>query len=260
MKKTQTHNVPLILICVDGLGWNYVLKNSCYFWMVHGKPIQDIQPTLTCPNWSTLLTGELPKKHRVLDNTIKEDKTFLLKTPTIFDWYTTKYPEEKPVVYYSWDSLVKLIPNTKTKKVWERNTVCKFTDYFMKKKPHFSLVFIKQLDETGHMHGWGSEKYNRCVRKIYKDVMEMVLEFQKKNLPFQMILIADHGGKGFSHVQGGKDISTIPFVYYTNADVSLPRSPRNIRDVYGIMKEILRGIRGKPRKKEKGKKKTYLSR
>jgi len=240
--RTMGKKVPLILVCVDGLGWNYVVKNNCYFWQINGIPIQDIYPTMTCPNWSTLLTGVLPKKHRVIDNTIKEDKCFKLKTPTIFDWYDKKYGKRrKSVVYYSWDSLVKLIPNKHPKKIWERDTVRKFTKYFLREKPDFSLVFVKQLDETGHSYGWGSQEYDKRVRKIYKDVVNMVLKLQKKKKKFQMILIADHGGKGFGHAQGGKHISTIPFVYYTNdhENTKKYKKPRNIREVNGIMKKLL---------------------
>lgn len=232
--------VPFIIVCVDGLGWDFVKKNKCFFWMINGRPIQDIEPTLTCPNWSSMLTGELPKTHKVIDNTIKEDKCFKLKTPTIFDWYTKKFPRKTPIVYYSWKSLVKLIPNKKTKKIWERNTVRKFTKYFLRNKPDFSLVFVKQLDETGHMFGWGSKEYHKRVQRIYDDVVKMVLAFKKKKQPFQMILTADHGGKGFGHVQGGKHISTIPFVYYTNTDKKLKKYPKNIRQIYKVMKDILR--------------------
>ena len=113
----------VILIGVDGLGGESVDRAECpnlRLLMRRGSwtlKARGVMPTVSAPNWASVLTGAGPEQHGITSNGWFKKKARLEPVcrgenglfPTIFAWLRQQRPSARSAVFHDWRDLGKLV-------------------------------------------------------------------------------------------------------------------------------------------------------
>lgn len=222
----------VFLFLIDGLGYEYVpkeFKNHC-------QKIQNQIPTITAPNWISILTGLPVKKHKVINNEIVSRK----KPENFVSWDSTILDDEwkNSWIFSDWKPFHKIFPEQKNffylkKKMFFDNIKNKLL-LLGKTKPDFVLVNTEQMDWLGHTHGWESLSVKKRIKKIFHEINELFY-FVLDNIDNDPVFFytADHGGHKKDHEDhNNKKIRNVPFGYisFQTFDLSKIKKTTDIRD------------------------------
>ncbi|MBN4077336.1 alkaline phosphatase family protein [Sulfobacillus acidophilus] len=176
-----------------------------------------IDPSITLPSHTSMLTGRIPEVHKVLWNSYKPEKGVVkhetclelakqngLKTAFIINKKKLKHLlRPKSFNYYS-------LPGIHAKKV--ARSFAKYVD--KKGLPNLTFLHFADPDRRGHVFGWMSTKYLHGVRNAdlaLKMVVKTITGAKKEN-DTVIILTADHGGFGKSHGEDIIENKQIPWI------------------------------------------------
>lgn len=190
--------------------------------------VRTVLPTVSSPNWASLLMGAGPEQHGITGNDwelenfriepVASDANY--RFPTIFTIFREQRPNDEAGSIYNWGGFGRLFDSndvnlSKSYKTQDE-TVEAFAQYIKEKKPVLSWVHFDGVDHAGHEDGHGSPEYfaairkvDSCIRVVFNAIREAGME--KNTL---LMIVADHGGIGTSH--GGEDIEelTVPMIFY----------------------------------------------
>ena len=173
---------------------------------------RDVMPSVTLPNWTSIMTGSGPEQHGVVDNgwTPKKIKLPAITTgkegyyPSVFTLLKENVKGVKTAFYYNWVNLFH--PYNKK----HLDEVCylkedayipyyeKAFDFIVENKKNPTLVFLYSVhtDHAGHKHGWMSPEYIRSIEDadvqigVFLDKMKNADLYEKTHFMF----LTDHGG------------------------------------------------------------------
>jgi|SRR2546430_1245861 len=225
----------VILLGIDGLGKffnDYNAPNLSKF-INNGSSIdvKAMHPTDSAENWGSILLGVSPNMHNLkLENLNKcyNNPNY----PSLFKIITNHYKNSVVGAYVSWNPILKgMIENTVKmskysptinesylSRLWMHishyylnnpiydsftsSNVIKFINE--NKNLNFLFIHLVDLDEVGHIFGFGS--YNYDLKLIETDrLVEEIIESVNNSVHNPLILITtDHGGIGYRH--GGSSI------------------------------------------------------
>lgn len=187
-----------------------------------------VLPTVSSPNWATIITGAGPEQHGVLDNDWEVDKQTLTpitqdathRFPTLFSLIKQHHPDAKIASVYHWDGFGRLYDQSVVDFDRHFSTadscVSAFNSYLTKEKPTFAFLQLDHVDGAGHQHGHGSEKYLASIAKtdslIGKIIETMHTAGMDKNT--LVILVSDHGGINKGHGGTSDEEITVPILLY----------------------------------------------
>ncbi|HEX2093520.1 MAG TPA: alkaline phosphatase family protein [Longimicrobiaceae bacterium] len=181
-----------------------------------------IDPSLTLPSHTSMLTGQEPDTHGVFWNRDETDTHGVVAVPTVFA--RARERGFRTAAFFSKSKFHHLqVPNTLDHteapdgdERWNADrTVGKVERYLEAgHRPNLLFVHIGEPDYAGHMFSWMSWFYGRAVRKADRAVAR-VLEaadgaFGEGN--YAVIVTADHGGHGWTHGSTDRRDITIPWI------------------------------------------------
>jgi len=200
----------IVLLLIDGLGYNYLKPES--FWKRHSIKIQNAVPTITAPNWSTILSCLDPKDHGVFDNKSHGLPSYKFPHSTIFndkkscllisDWkMMEKFSDRCDFLYQNvWSNLFQTVNVNK-------------------KKYDLIVLNYSRLDTVAHLLGWGAKPYEKTMKNIEKKTELLYEMLQQQGEKFVLMGVADHGGFQDDHEESHlKDVRDVPFLWLTNDD------------------------------------------
>lgn len=184
----------IILFLVDGWGSYYLNEKDTPFWYQHTvRSLRNVAPTITGPNWASILSGKTPRKHHILKNEqlsyYRQSKRYPLKTlcddfphsVMISDWKRMSLFTSE--VFYHTRRVLEDFPQ-----IYQRH----------KDAPLF-ILNIDRLDSVAHAQGWGSEAFYRVARRVDR-LTEGIYQFLlTQNQSFVLLGLADHGGYEKDH-------------------------------------------------------------
>ena len=172
------------------------------------------QPSLSYPNWTTILTGAPQEISGVTTNWFKGRAP----APTVMDIAEAGGrrvgivgPEDFATIFgVRRGPMVSLRPWPKggylsATLVDDALRIAKASD------PHLMVLHLPDLDEAGHEHGGSSDEYTRIARRIDQDLGRLVGGLEDRDTAF--VVVADHG-----HVDAGghggweKEATVVPGV------------------------------------------------
>jgi len=185
-------------------------------------------PTISAPNWTSILTGVGPEQHGITLNKGLHDPhtiTPILKDedgffPSIFNIIRDQIPNAETAIYHDWTYLENLINKSKVNKFeFSDNYELSFTkaiSYFLKQEPVFTFIYIGEVDHVGHESRFGSAKYLKEIEKVDYQIgllMDELIQAEKMD-EIYIIITSDHGGFGQNH--SGESIIEIevPWIIY----------------------------------------------
>ena len=195
-----------------------------------------IFPSSTLPSHTSMLTGVVPKKHKMSWNSWKLRRG-IVGVPTVFseakaaglstamfvgkekfrhlvqpgsvDWFDYNIAECSPTVGVGQKS-------RKSDTVMARAVAHDAALYIAEKKPNLCFIHFADTDSAGHEYGWGSPQQINAFAEIDAALSVILKAIKDAGICEQSVLIitADHGGHRKTH--GGKkpDDMRIPWIVW----------------------------------------------
>lgn len=192
-------------------------------------------PSISAPNWSTIITGLAPEESGIIDNNWTPDDT----TPTTLSdmrmppingvgkipesIWTVAHQQDPDinigvVVSWSWishlvdDSVDILIDANENDKLVMSSVEDMITEQEL---PNLLFIHLDGVDKAGHKYGWGSTQYFKAIMVIDNFIGKILDLLPKNNYnDFNIVLTADHGGWQHSHEFFNQDCLYIPLIFY----------------------------------------------
>lgn len=187
-----------------------------------------VLPTVSSPNWASLIMGASPAQHGVTSNDWRMDKNNIPTQisgssaffPTIFKVAKDQRPELKTAIIYDWGGFGNLFdhsdPTHQEHAEGEETTTHRVIEYFTQERPNFLFVHLDHVDHAGHSEGHGTDAYYEAVEKADRLIgkIKAVVEGSEMAEETVIIVTADHGGVGKGH--GGESLAEIqiPWIAY----------------------------------------------
>lgn len=224
----------VILIGIDGVSAealqyaNTPVINNLINQGVISLKTRGVMPTVSAPNWATILSGAGPEQHGVTSNswslmnpgfdpTVRDaDGHF----SSIFTVIHKQMPKAVTAMFYDWDWLGTYV-NKKliTKEQYIQGYVMVTSvalNYIKKEKPVFTFIYYGHPDEVGHNTGFGSKEYLQAINDIDLEIGKLIAGLKESGMDknTNILITSDHGGIGKGH--GGTSMIEIevPWIIY----------------------------------------------
>ncbi len=217
----------VILIGIDGVsaeGLQYanipvissLIKQGCISLKTRG-----VMPTVSAPNWATILSGAGPEQHGVTSNswslanqgfepTVKDSDGYFA---SIFTLIRKQMPKAVTAMFYDWDWLGTYVNKKNiTKEQYIQGYVMITSvalNYIKKEKPIFTFIYYGRPDEVGHQKGFGTPEYYQAINDIDIEIGKLLAGIKESEMDKNttVLITSDHGGIGTGH--GGESMIEI---------------------------------------------------
>ncbi len=252
----------VIIIGVDGMSPDGVMKAATpnmHAMMEKGSHsfhCQAVLPTVSSPNWASIIDGASPSSHGIWSNRWKvrdiKDSVYCRGKkghifPTIFRVLREQKHKAKIMCFAGWWSFVRLVePAVCTAKERTLTTpllASRAVTSIRLRKPNLLFLDLNDVDETGHKYGHGTPEYYKAVEEADVVVGKVLKAVSKAGMADNtaIIIIADHGGIGKGHGGTTPQEVNVPFII-TGAGIKkgyeLKANPRNF-DVTATAAKLL---------------------
>lgn len=224
----------VVLIGIDGVsaeGFQYSntpVMNSLVRQGALSLKTRGVMPTVSAPNWATILMGAGPEQHGITSNSwsllnpgfdpsVRDTDGYFT---SIFTLVNKQLPKAKTAMFYDWEWLGSCV-NKKylTKEQYVQGHVMITSvalNYIKKEQPVFTFIYYGHPDETGHSKGHGTKEYFQSINDIDNEIGKLVNGITEAGMAQNttFIITSDHGGTGFGH--GGESMIEIevPWIIY----------------------------------------------
>jgi len=222
---TQGTHAPgrkALLFGLDGIGWHSLqdahtpnLDRIAAAGGMYPVRVDDRRPTISAPNWATVLTGVEGDLHQVKDNLDPVHK--LYETRNIFEQLSDAAPELKTFAAVTWPTLVVktgsgpvlrgggYVPNVDLPEIpaeWAKSDQM-VHDYSLQKLEEgfdFAFIYFGQSDCTAHQLGTG-DAYRESIEQcdfLMGPLLDYALDGTIVRDGWAVAAVTDHG-----HIDGG---------------------------------------------------------
>jgi len=207
-------NNKVLLIGIDGLRSDVLNKeNSPFlynlsiskFTYVNYNHIVE-RPTISGPNWSSILTGTRVDKHNVSNNNFSDNS--LTVYPSIFHYIEKRAPYLKTSSIVNWSPINKYIAiDADYREMKEINDLEVYNiakENITSSSSDVMFLQFDELDIAGHNFGFSknSNEYCNTLKMIDNYILNLhtLIENKRKlDENWMFIVVSDHGGDGISH-------------------------------------------------------------
>ncbi|MDE2156448.1 MAG: alkaline phosphatase family protein [Xanthomonadaceae bacterium] len=216
-------SAPLLLISIDGFRADYLDRGiSPTLRMladdgVRAQAMEPAFPSLTFPNHYTLVTGEYPDHHGIVDNAMFDPRlgTFRLDLrQAVADgrWWSEAEPIWVTADKQGLQTATMFWPGSEARIHGYRpdhwlpyngkmpydarvDTVLHWLDLPGRQRPDFLSLYFEGVDTAGHHHGPDSPELNEAIRQVDAALARLVAGLRQRGLydKINLIVLADHG-------------------------------------------------------------------
>lgn len=187
-----------------------------------------VMPTVSAPNWATILSGAGPEQHGVTSNnwslmnqgfdpTMKDDDGYFTSVFTII---RKQMPKAITAMFYDWEWLGTYVNKKYINKEQFVEGQVMITsvalNYFKKEKPVFTFIYYGLPGETGQNKGFNTKEYYQSVSDIDTEIGKIVDGIKEAGMAQNttIIITSDHGGVGLGN--GGENMIEIEVPWIIN--------------------------------------------
>lgn len=179
---------------------------------------QTINPSITLPSHTSMVTGVGPEKHGILWNDWFPERG-VVSVATIFS--RAKAHGVKTALVASKEKFRHLeIPRSLDHLSIVSQSAPKLVDaaisVLKKEKPGLTMIHFRDPDYAGHSYGWGSSQQKAALNLVDQALAKLLKSLEELNIMKDTVIIisADHGGHGRTHGTNMKEDMTIPWLAY----------------------------------------------
>jgi predicted AlkP superfamily pyrophosphatase or phosphodiesterase len=222
----------LIVIGIDGLSVDGVvtantprlhelMERSAWTLLARG-----VMPTLSSPNWASMIDGAGPEQHGITSNGILRKMVEIEPVcrdsagmfPTIFEAMRAQRPSSRIAIFHDWPGFANLVekhaPDVMRHVHGAANTAETAAAYWKQNRPELMFVHLDNVDHTGHGEGWATPAYYRAVADADRYVGQILdmLRDEGALASTYVLISSDHGGKGRGHGKNSLEEIQIPWI------------------------------------------------
>lgn len=263
VKPTMVQHV--ILIGIDGVSAEAFQYASTPFLdelAAHGAlslKTRGVMPTVSAPNWATILSGAGPEQHGVTSNNWSLKKPGFQPTvhdkdgyfTSIFSLIRKQRPLANTAMIFDWEWLGTYINRKDADTLMFVEGTQQITNtaasYIVQNKPYFTFVYYGHPDETGHEKGFNTEDYYRAIGEVDGEIGRLIDSVKYAGIYETTVFIvtSDHGGIGFGH--GGESMIeiTVPWIISgpgVRKNIVL-QDPNNLENTAPTIADVLNLVR-----------------
>ena len=222
----------VIVIGVDGLSVEGVSKGhvpNLKRLMEHSAwtlSARGVLPTLSSPNWESMITGAGTEQHGITSNGMLHNKVEFKpvcqgaegKFPTIFDALRAQHPQANIAIFHDWRGFADLVARNSADVVQHESGPARTTEaaiaYWKQHRPELLFMHLDNVDHTGHAFGWGSGEYRRSVTEADRHIGEIVRMLDEESAwdSTFVLVTSDHGGTPRGHGRNSLAEIQIPWI------------------------------------------------
>jgi predicted AlkP superfamily pyrophosphatase or phosphodiesterase len=231
--RAQTAAPHLIVIGIDGLSVDGVVSartprihelmdRSAWTLAARG-----VMPTLSSPNWASMIDGAGPEQHGITSNGILRKMVEIEPVcrdsdgmfPTIFAVMRAQQPSRRIAIFHDWAGFANLVekhaPDVIRHVPGAARTAETAAAYWKQNRPSLMFVHLDNVDHTGHADGWGTASYYRAVESAdtYVGTIVDMLRAEGALDSTYILISSDHGGKGRGHGKNSLEEIQIPWIF-----------------------------------------------
>jgi len=215
-----------------------------------------VMPTVSSPNWMSLLSGAGPEMHGVHSN---EWERFNFKIapackgpegifPGIFGVIRTQRPKATLAAIHDWKGFGRLVEKESVSHVQHvlgsPAATAAAIAYWKEHKPLLLFVHLDDVDHAGHGKTWEGPEYKAAV-----EVIDGLIGQLTGAVPLDrtlIVLVADHGGAGTKHGSDTTNELEVPLIFAGPgmAKGEITGRPRNIDMAPTVLKAL--GLKSHP--------------
>ena len=187
-------------------------------WTFHAR---GVMPTVSSPNWASMIMGAGPEQHGVTSNDWKPEKfpfPPIVKGsggifPTMFGVLREARPRAVIGVFHDWPGFGRLLepkaPDALENPKGPDETAARAIAFIKARKPSLTFVHLDHVDHAGHESGHGTPQYYEAVEKADRLIGNIMDALKQAGMLDSTIVIvtADHGGMGRKH--GGETLAEL---------------------------------------------------
>jgi predicted AlkP superfamily pyrophosphatase or phosphodiesterase len=217
----------VVVLGVDGLGAN-VLRDSMppHFreFEQHGAyslKARGVMPTVTFPNFTSMLSGAGPEQHGVTSNEWRPDVFTIAPAcrgigghfPTIFGMLREQRPKSTLAMFFDGDGFPFIVEAGVPDKVGMGKgadaTFAMAMEYLTSARPTLMFLHLDLMDHAGHTEGWESPAYSDALAHCDELLGQMMAHLRESGMLASTIVLisSDHGGIGKRH--GGSTMTEL---------------------------------------------------
>jgi hypothetical protein len=186
-----------------------------------------VMPTLSSPNWASMITGAGPEQHGITSNGYLRRMVEIQpvcrgaggRFPTVFEALRRQRPESGIAIFHDWRGfsslLEKNVPDVLQHERGAARTVEAAVCYWKKSRPALMFIHIDNVDHAGHDQGWSSRAYYKAVEEADRyigRIMDMLEDALALDSTY-VLVTSDHGGKGRGHGKNTLEEIQIPWIF-----------------------------------------------
>ena len=179
-------------------------------WTFHAR---GVMPTVSSPNWASMIMGAGPEQHGVTSNEWEPGKGAIAPTapgiggrfPTIFGVLREQRPGAKIGIFHDWDGFARLVEPGVADVVEHpkgpKATTDRAVAYLKAERPALTFIHLDHVDDAGHNHGHGTPEYFAAVEEADGLIGKVLDGLKEAGIAERtvVLLTSDHGGKGKGH-------------------------------------------------------------
>lgn len=186
-----------------------------------------VLPTVSSPNWASIIMGVLPETHKILSN--EWEPSQVPSIPTIFDALHQKNKHAAIDVIYEWVGFGKLFDH-KSVSFTASSLLCQVkpdpgktaaqmmtetaVEAIKKDKPALTFIHLDLMDHAGHSHGYATPEYVAAVSEADQLLGEILQAVSEAGIADKtvVLVLADHGGKDKAHGGSSPEEVIVPWM------------------------------------------------
>ncbi len=180
-----------------------------------------VMPTVSSPNWASMIMGAGPEQHGITSNEWTPEKAAIQPTargtgpmfPTIFGLARQQRPSGKIAVFHDWDGFGKLFERSAADVIDHPKGPVETTEhaiaYLKAEKPMLTFIHLDHVDHAGHEKGHGTLDYYQSVEEADRLIGLVLTAIEEAGMTKStaVLVTSDHGGVGKKH--GGNTMAEL---------------------------------------------------
>ena len=209
----------VVILGVDGLGANVLRERMPPHFRefqqqgAYSLKARGVRPTVTFPNFASMLSGAGPEQHGVTSNDWRPDAFAIAPScqgagghfPTIFGLLREQMPKSNLAMFFDGDGFPFIVeagvPNHTGMGNGADATFAMAMEYLTRAKPALMFLHLDLMDHAGHTEGWESPAYARALEHCDELVGQMMDRLRESGMlgSTTVLISSDHGGIGKRH-------------------------------------------------------------